>query len=98
MIIRAWEQILDALAGVFAAVFPEEEKRWTQPLSELEQKKVASPEYFTAVRTLRDLRNRVAHGQANPTPGGAVAYAESAAELAKAVRIMTLAFVGASKG
>jgi hypothetical protein len=94
VVIRAWEQVQEALAEVFAIIFPEEGKRRTQPLSDLERKKVASREYFTALRALRDLRNRVAHGHANPTPGEAVAYAESAAELAKESRIIAHALAG----
>lgn len=50
--------------------------------------RIAQAEYFTAVRALRDLRNRVAHGKANPTPGEAITYAESAAELAGAAKVM----------
>ncbi len=88
VIIRAWEQVLDALAEVFAAAFPEEKKRRTEPLSDLQKRRIASPDYFTAVRALRDLRNRVSHGQANPTPGEAITFAESAAELASAAKVM----------
>jgi hypothetical protein len=88
VVISAWEQVQDALGEVFAAAFPEEEKRRSEPLSDLQKKRIASPEYFTAVRSLRDLRNRVAHGQANPTPGEAITYAESASELASAAKVM----------
>jgi hypothetical protein len=94
VVIRAWEQVEDALAEIFSLVFPAEGKRRTQPLSDLERKRIASSAYFTAVRALRDLRNRVAHGQANPTPGEAVAYAESAAELSRESRIIARALAG----
>lgn len=38
-------------------------------------------EFNKAASELHDLRNRVAHGQNNPTPGEACAYAESAQRL-----------------
>jgi hypothetical protein len=94
VIIRAWEQVQDALAEVFSSVFPGEKRR-TQPLSDLERKGIASPQYFTAVRALRELRNSVAHGNANPTAGEAIAYAESAGELARESRIIAQAVSGA---
>lgn len=86
VVIRSWELMLDALADLFAAAFPGEDKRRTQPIGDLQRSKVVPPEYVTAIRELRDLRNRVAHGQHNPTPGEAVAFAESVTGLMAATR------------
>lgn len=97
VVIRAWEQMLEALADLFAAAFPDENQRRTQPLHDLEQSKVAPREYVTAIRELRDLRNRVAHGQHNPTPGEAVAYAQSVAGLMAATRTMVHALTRTGK-
>lgn len=44
----------------------------------LEQATIVPPGFRETFERMLDLRNRVAHGQANPTPGEAVAYIESA--------------------
>jgi hypothetical protein len=97
VVIRGWEQMLEALADLFAAAFPEEEQRRTQPLQDLERSKIAPREYVTAVRELRDLRNRVAHGLHNPTPGEAVAFAQSVSALMTATRTMVHALTRVQK-
>jgi hypothetical protein len=47
-------------------------------MADLRRLDLVNDEFVKAVSELRDLRNRVAHGAHNPTPGEAVAYAESA--------------------
>ncbi|MEU0312968.1 hypothetical protein [Nocardioides sp. NPDC006273] len=47
-------------------------------LADYEKKNVITPGLANQFRELRDLRNRVAHGTANPTSGEAVAYVENA--------------------
>lgn len=48
-----------------------------------EKKNLISAGLSTVYRDMRDLRNRVAHGAANPTSGEAVAYVENADRLAE---------------
>jgi hypothetical protein len=55
---------------------------------ELEQRAVINNEFAQAVDELRQLRNRVARGQHNPTSGEALAYVETAKELTNAARML----------
>jgi hypothetical protein len=94
-VITAWEQVSGALADLVGAAFSEEELKasgarrtpsWWVP--ELRRRGVMSETFERAIRELRDLRNHVAHGQHNPTPGEAVAYVETASELSRAMRVL----------
>lgn len=57
-------------------------------MQELEHRGVINKGFARAVTELRQLRNRVAHGQHNPTFGEALAYAETAKELTNAARVL----------
>lgn len=81
VVIQSWEQLSSAIADVAGTVFPDRKvAAWnaTRALPELRQLEVVNQDFVTSVNRLRDLRNQVAHGESNPTPGEAVAYVESA--------------------
>jgi hypothetical protein len=90
VVIQSWEQLSAALEDLVGAAFPDQVTRGTPVgwLPGLQRRDMVSPDFVKAVRELRYLRNKVAHGQHNPTPGEAVAYAESAQALAATARIM----------
>jgi hypothetical protein len=85
VVIRAWEQVVDAVNALAEIAFPGRHSRSrgfsTSLLVDLQRAELVSPQFVSAASELRDLRNRVAHGMHNPTPGEAVAYAESANSL-----------------
>jgi hypothetical protein len=92
VVIRSWEQVVSALNDLAGAALP---GRYmpsrgfsSSLLRELQKVGLVNPDFVTAVMELRDLRNRVAHGQHNPTPGEALAYAESAQLLSVTARFM----------
>jgi hypothetical protein len=90
VIIRAWEDVQASLADLAGIVFPGRAVRGfpSRLISDLESQDIGLPhKYFETVREFRDLRNRVAHGQHNPTPGEAITYAESADWLVRAARL-----------
>jgi hypothetical protein len=81
VVVQAWEQLSSAIAEVVGTAFPGRKiAAWnaTKDLPDLVRRELVNQDYVKAVIELRDLRNRVAHGQSKPTPGEAVAYAESA--------------------
>jgi hypothetical protein len=90
VVIQAWEQLSAALEDLVGTAEPDRVPRGTPVgwLPDLQRRQLVSPDFVRAVRELRDLRNKVAHGQHNPTPGEAVAYAESAQVLTATARLM----------
>lgn len=85
VIIRSWELVASALSDLVGATIVMHGNRsavFSAALLEpLQRAGFVSTETAVAVRELRELRNKVAHGQHNPTPGEAVAYAEAAQRL-----------------
>jgi hypothetical protein len=82
-VLRAWE-ILSSLLADYAETFLPERLKGRSPyalLPELQKLGKLSPSYVAAVQDLRRLRNAVAHGQHNPTPGEAIAYVETTGKL-----------------
>lgn len=78
-IIRAWEELTGSLERLVATVLPDASPRNPiRLLPELAMKGIVNDSFVSGARELVDLRNRVAHGRSNPTPGEAVAYAEAA--------------------
>lgn len=92
VVIRAWEQITSSISDLAAAWAPERDRRknlFSLSLTrELQKAGLVNDDFVRAVAELGDLRSRVAHGKSNPTPGEAVAYAESAQVLAATAHIM----------
>jgi hypothetical protein len=88
VVIQSWEFLSSALADLIGAAFPNDPYRGSpvRMLDTLSNREVVNTEFVKAVYDLRDLRNSVAHGQSNPTPGEALAYAESAQELSMIAR------------
>lgn len=85
VVLQAWEQLSGVIADLAGTAFPDQKAaswRSARYLPELQRRELVSRDFVDAVTELRDLRNRVAHGQSNPTPGEAVAYAESVEALA----------------
>lgn len=85
VVLRSWEQLATALGNVAEIMLPGRRiGSWNSArfLPELVRLELVTEDFAKAVRELRDLRNQVAHGQSNPTPGEAAAYAESAQVLA----------------
>jgi hypothetical protein len=89
VVIQAWEQLSAALEDLVGAAELNRTPRGTPVgwLPDLHRRELVSPDFVKAVYELRELRNKVAHGQHNPTPGEAVAYAESAQALAATARV-----------
>lgn len=88
-VLTSWEQLLEGIADLAGATIPSSRRRSaTHVLGELERVGIVNQEFTAAVKRLRDLRNRVAHGQHNPTAGEAVAYVESAEELRRAAHVL----------
>jgi hypothetical protein len=84
VVIAAWEQLDRAIGDLVGASLGSKDFRRRNPymhLPELQQREVVNGDFSGAVTDLRHLRNRVAHGQHNPTSGEAVAYVESTKEL-----------------
>jgi hypothetical protein len=80
VIIRAWEDLELGLTDLAGVVFPGRPMREgiTRLLADLETKDTGlAASFYDAVREFHDLRDRVAHGDHNPTPGEAIAYAQS---------------------
>ena len=88
VVIQSWEQLSGALDDLIGAASP---GRRPGPsvslLPGLQKQGLVDDKFVTAVRELRDLRNLVAHGRHNPTPGEAVAYADSVQTLATTARL-----------
>lgn len=89
VVLQAWEQLSGAIADLAGVALPEPTGRArqnsAQSLPDLRRREIVTADVVNAVTELRNLRNQVAHGQSKPTPGEAVAYAESAQALTKAV-------------
>jgi hypothetical protein len=90
VVLQAWEQIPGAIADLVGAAFRDSPRRYgqnlNQSLRELRDLEFVTADFVDAVTQLRLLRNQVAHGQSKPTPGEAVAYADSAQVLAVVAR------------
>jgi hypothetical protein len=87
-VLRAWEILSSLLADYIGTVLPDKPKGRNPYLllPELQKAGELTPSYIEAVQDVRRLRNAVAHGQHNPTPGEAIAYVET---------VQKLVFVGA---
>ena len=83
VVISAWEQLSASLrrAGEWLELAPITLRSAKMTAELLRQSRWVNDEFVQAVDELRNLRNRVAHGQHKPTPGEAVTYAETANEL-----------------
>jgi hypothetical protein len=92
VILSAFEQLSGALADLVGSALGAEGTRPNRPahfhLGELQKRGIVNNDFVRAVSELRELRNRVAHGQHNPTAGEAVAYVESAGELGRAAHVL----------
>jgi hypothetical protein len=92
-IIKAWEELTGSLAKLLNELEPNPSgsQKFTNLVFRfglLEERGEVDRSFVRAVKELFDLRNHVAHGRNNPTAGEAVAYAESAHQLAStAVRL-----------
>jgi len=84
VVLRSWDQLESALNDLNETVFPGSRRTTNVPslINRLLGRELITREFAKATLELRDLRNRVAHGRHNPTPGEAVAYAESVQKLA----------------
>jgi len=84
-IIQAWDSLSQILFSYKDVVLPREQRgrsslaSWLQ---EMEKQKEVTPSFVEAVKDVRRLRNAVAHGEHNPTPGEAVAYVDTVSKLA----------------
>jgi hypothetical protein len=84
-IIRAWEDLADLLFDYASAVLKERPPGTRNPwwfLPVMRDSGDLTPSYVEAVRGLQNLRNKVAHGDHQPTPGEAVTYVDTASKLA----------------
>ena len=91
VVIRSWEQVVSAVNDLACAGMSggtASRSFSTSLLNELRRSELVSEEFFIAVIELRNLRNKVAHGKHNPTPGEAAAYAESAQVLSATAHMM----------
>jgi hypothetical protein len=82
-ILRAWENLAGVLADYIGAALPGKPRGSNRLafLNELQRIGELTPSYLDAVQDVRQLRNAVAHGQHKPTPGEAIAYAETIGKL-----------------
>lgn len=90
VVIRAWEQVrlsLDALTEVGLTKIYWKVRSGPNLITELRKANLINDDTAEALKELRDLRNSVAHGYHNPTPGEAIAYAESAQSISTFVRM-----------
>jgi hypothetical protein len=100
VVIRSWGDVVKALnnlARIALRGWPSYGLQGYSPsaLRDLQESGVVKPSFVTAVTELHDLRNKVAHGLHNPTPGEAVTYANSASQLvstAERIRLNKLSF------
>jgi hypothetical protein len=83
VIIKAWEELSGSLDRLVRIVMSGTYERRTPIywLPTLVADGVVNESFSNAVRELFDLRNQIAHGKNDPTPGEAIAYAKSARQL-----------------
>jgi hypothetical protein len=82
VIIQAWEQISGALDLLKDVAQPGRKGSWNGRIPpELIENGIVAADFAQAIQELRELRNRVAHGQSDPTPGEAAAYTATTARL-----------------
>jgi hypothetical protein len=95
VVIKAWEDLFTRLTAMVKTMLPDADVRnpiyW---LPELARDRQISESFPAAVLELFELRNNVAHGQHNPTPGEAVTYVESVRQLAGVAAGVTGYFMG----
>jgi hypothetical protein len=97
-IVTAWERLSSVLDTLIRSSIDADDlvrrssgRSWPTQLDwvhESEKRGIVGANFTQAAYELRGLRNRVAHGQAKPTSGEAVAYVESAKELARAAHVL----------
>lgn len=82
VVIKAWEDLENALEGLVETVFPgTKEVDPARRLPDLVRAGQVNESFPSAVLELRELRNSVAYGQHNPTAGEALTYLQSAQDL-----------------
>jgi hypothetical protein len=83
-IVQAWERLSTLLRDYAAVVLPKSLLSYplAPQLQKLQQQGEVTASFVDAVQDVRGLRNAVAHGEHNPTPGEAVAYVDTVAKLA----------------
>jgi hypothetical protein len=95
VVMQSWQELASAVGGLADSVRgagdspPRSNSSSDGLLRELERCGVVSPQFVKATSDLRELRDRVAHGQHTPTAGEALAYATSAQELSLAARVLS---------
>lgn len=92
-VLQAWEGLAGALAALASAAQAAGKHAASgvgvaESLRDMQRYEVISPQFSKAVLDLRDLRDRVAHGEHTPTAGEAAAYAASARELSLGARVL----------
>jgi hypothetical protein len=99
VVISSWEQVFSAINDLVRAALGDKHVHGPRgftvsALRQLQENGLVSPEFVTATDDLADLRNKVAHGQHNPTPGEAITYARSAQVLTWTARMATAKLPG----
>lgn len=92
VVLTSWERLRGAMDDLAGSVRDGTRRSLGQSvvaqLSDIRKSKLTNESFLRAVEELRHLRNRVAHGQHNPSPGEALTYAESAEELRRAAHAL----------
>jgi len=92
VLLTSWERLNGAIDDLLGSVRSGTREGFGRSVitqfSDLRKSKFVKDDFLRAVAELRELRNRVAHGQHNPSPGEALAYAESAEELRRAAHAL----------
>lgn len=87
-IIKSWEELSDTIIGLAELAFPGMRLGGlTSALIYLADKKVVSAYFAKAASELLELRDRVAHGEHDPTAGQAITYVQSVLQLIELARI-----------
>jgi hypothetical protein len=85
VVLTSWERLHGAINDLAGSVHHSTRRNLGQSvvtkLSDIRRSKLVNEDFLRAAEELRHLRNRVAHGQHNPSSGEALAYAESAEDL-----------------
>ena len=81
-VIKAYDELETAIGQLVLAAMPDLARSDPQnQVAILGDRRFLSESFASAFKDLRGLRDRVAHGKHNPTPGEAVTYVESARKL-----------------
>jgi hypothetical protein len=93
-VLQSWQRLAGALAALASAAQPAG-KQIARPgvgvaelLHDMQLRDVINSQFSKAVLDLRDLRDRVAHGEHTPTAGEAAAYVASTRELTLGARTL----------